>query len=55
MMTVVVEATEELQAVGVEISVAIAPGPEHKSLEMPHRHSLSESLEVLHELTGSAF
>ena len=36
-VTVVLEA---VKAVGVEISVGIAPGPEHKSLESPRLHSL---------------
>jgi len=36
-MTVVVEA---LKSVGVEIPVAIASGPEHKSLESTRLHSL---------------
>ena len=31
---------DELEAVGGEVSVAIAPGPERKSLESPRLHSL---------------
>jgi hypothetical protein len=40
MTTTMVKITAVVEAIGVETSVAITPGPEHKSLESPRPYSL---------------